>query len=252
MKIIQQLLITISLALCFTNLIIPVPAKTVIPFPEAQKMYANNPEALEKAKQEIIAYHTAKDGLLSGYEEEITIIIAQALHNFTAAKKRLDALSGQRTPAIILDIDETVLSNLQLRIETNFASKSGCDENYIFRDQQRCTGIKPMVDFCKKMRELNYKLIFISSRRGPEDHIKATKANLIRENIQVDEIDGLFLMPVTLHHGTEKMPVGNWKESVRQTLSCSYDIVGCIGDHNNDISGNYIGEIQVKLPNYLY
>mgnify|MGYP003347638178 CR=1 FL=1 len=45
--------------------------------------------------------------------------------------------------SVIFDIDETVLSNVNLSIEENFETKRGTDTNYLFRSQARCSECRP-------------------------------------------------------------------------------------------------------------
>lgn len=225
----------------------------LIPFPEAQKKYTDNPIALNAVKQAIIAHHTSENGKLSGYEQEMAAVCDQFYPAFEQAVTTYVTTTTQlKTPAVIFDIDETILSNVQLRIETDFKSETGSDASYVFRDKQRCTAIKPSVDLCKKLRALGCKVIFISARRGKEDHVLATHANLIKEGITVDETDGLFLKTMDVYTGPGKLSNVVWKGSVREKLSERYEIIGCVGDHVDDISGQFIGTVQVKLPNYLY
>ena len=139
---------------------------------------------------------------------------------------------------------------MDLFVQTNFSSAKGGDESFVFRLDKKCTAIKPMINFCKQLRTMGYKLIFISSRRGPEKIIQATRENLQEQGFEVDDIDGLFLTPMEVY--IKKIPVGVWKESIRASLTPNYDIIGCIGDSESDFAGQHTGEITIKLPNYLY
>lgn len=217
-------------------------------FPDAKKKFAHDEQAINKAKKAIISFQKdIKHGDLTAYEELFKEACNTMLPILTQA---IQQSPKDKTPTIIFDVDETVLSNMDLFVETNFSSAKGGDESFVFRLAKRCTAIKPMVIFCKQLREAGAKLIFISSRRGPEEIIQATRENLINEGFFVDSEDGLYLTPMEVY--VKKIPVGLWKESIRKSLAHRYNIIACIGDSETDFTGQYTGNIVMKLPNYLY
>ena len=206
-------------------------------------------KAYVEAKNAIVRYYTEKDQTgLTGFEVELAVTCDKAKEFFV---KRLVAPKD----TVVFDIDETLLSNLGLVLEENFESKRGSDANHIFRVQERCTPIKPTIEFCAWLRALNYKVIFITSRRlWMKGYEEGTRGNLAREGVTIDVEDGLFLLEQKYAEGEAAISIGAWKRLVRDDLrKKGYNIVACIGDDDGDLAGSdEAGVCNVKLPNYLY
>lgn len=209
---------------------------------EAKKAYAD-------AKMAIVNYYIKKDAFgLTGFECELACICEEA-------KQRFIKYSVTQKDVVVFDIDETLLSNLDLVLEENFESKRGSDANHIFRVNQRCTPIKPTIEFCAWLRALGYKVVFITSRRlWMKGYEEGTRGNLAREGVSIDDQDGLFLLEQKYAEGSGAISIGAWKRLVRDDLrKKSYNIVACIGDDEGDLAGaDEAGVYNVKLPNYLY
>lgn len=219
---------------------------TPLSIPEAKKRFCESPEELEKVKQDITNHYTKRvNELYTGFENEINDICTQIFEFFN------HQTDLKHHSAIIFDIDETVLSNFELSKLLNFESRRGSDDNYSFRVGKKCTAILPMLTLCKKLKDMDFHLIYVSARRGTDDLIKATQENLEREGYHVDE---LYLMPMEIHNEKDpekKVHTKTWKENVRKELSEKYDIIACIGDNDDDMTGECCGK-KFKLPNYLY
>lgn len=209
---------------------------------QAKELYA-------QAKRDVVNYHTVKDASgLTGYEQEIAVLCQRVKDYF----QNRSVTPGD---SVVFDIDETVLSNVNLSIEENFETKRGTDTNYIFRSQARCTPIVPSIDLCSWLRTKGYKVIFITSRRDwMAGYREGTVVNLEREGVRIDPQDGLFLLEQWYNEGPEKISIGAWKRLVRDQLRAKgYTIVACVGDDDGDLAmPDERNVLNVKFPNYLY
>jgi len=228
----KKLIITLLLATpyCYT-----LPIDKPVHLNDAKKLFTTtgNHEELDRIKKNIINYYHSKDG----YEKDVITICHNALDYLTNR-------TIHKNDAIIFDIDETLLSERNLFFEKNLEWIRG-EDTHPFRMQKKCTVIKPMLDLCRALKLLGYKLIAITSRN--KDFELATRENLTSEGFP--EFDQIVLVPIDLYH---KVSAGTWKESERIKLSTTYTIVGSFSDSTVDLDGACCGEYIALLPNYFY
>lgn len=201
----------------------------------AKKQFARDKDKLRDAQQRIAKYHESVDGSLSDYEKELQVICQNALPHFMSQK-------AAPTSAVIFDVDETILSNYQVAQERNFSWT--IDDAFEFRLKSTCAALRPVRDFYHALKSHGFKMIILTSRR--DSLYAATQKNLTEQGFVYDE---LILLPMDLFE--QGISHGEWKTSVRKSLSEKYNIVGCVGDSDSDFKGGYTG-YEVRLPNYLY
>lgn len=140
-------------------------------------------------------------------------------------------ISGVLNPAIIFDIDGTLLTTSN--VSHNFKVSSD-----VFKWQYKgvFAGIPLMIELYNWCLSQGMKVFIITGRR--EALREATITNLNRVNIK--EYTNIFFKP------NGKIDTGNYKLSVRKQISNHYTIIANIGDQLNDL-GEYSG-IEYLLP----
>lgn len=149
--------------------------------------------------------------------------------------------SGEQI-AVVLDIDETSLSNWPLLQKDQFANNP---EDF---DRWVRTGlsdpIRPTLELFNEARDLNVPVFFISGRR--ESLRKATVLDL--DNAGYRHWAELHLRPLTDGNPS----VVPFKSGVRANIEArGYKIVVNVGDQLSDLKGGH-AERTYKLPNPFY
>jgi acid phosphatase len=179
------------------------------------------------------------------YDADIAEAIAQARSYLTARVAR----GGK--PAIVLDIDETSLSNLPaLRANYGFIVAGPCGDlprgpcgflAWILL--ARAEPIRPVLELTRQAREQGVAVFFLTGR--PERVRAATEANLKAAGY---EWTGVLLKPDTLNTPSAV----DFKAAERKKLvEQGYVIVVNVGDQMSDLDGGF-AERTYKLPNPFY
>jgi hypothetical protein len=186
------------------------------------------------------------DYISSGrYEHDLAAVAAQAK---AWLEQRAPAV---RKPAIVLDIDETSLSNWPAYRVNGWGRvvAGGCDlENgpcglRAWQATAKSTAIVPTLNLARRAKEMGVAVFFISGR--PPNLREATERNL-REQGYV--WDGVILLP----EGAQFASAANFKAPERRKLTeMGYTIVLTMGDQQSDLSGGF-AEKTFKLPNPVY
>lgn len=178
------------------------------------------------------------------YETDIAAVVAEA-------REYLNRGIGGARLAIVLDIDETALSNVPaLRAnDYGFIVAGPCDLTRgpcgfaAWIEQARAEPIKPVLELARLARERGVAVFFITGR--PERFRAATERNLKAAGY---EWTGLILKPDDLatHSAVE------FKAAARKKLTeQGYLIVVNVGDQMSDLDGGY-AQRTYKLPNPFY
>jgi predicted secreted acid phosphatase len=191
------------------------------------------PVNLSLVKKEIEQYHDA--GM---YEKELTEAIEKA-HNFILEQSKLNK---DKKLAIVLDIDETSLSNYDKMVKREFiGDKERIHQEILAADSPV---IAPMLALYKDSLEHNIKVFFVTGR--VESERKATEANLLRAGYS--NWADLILRPQDYH----KPSIIPFKSKARQSITNKgYTILASIGDQSSDIAGGFAMK-GFKLPNPYY
>jgi hypothetical protein len=146
--------------------------------------------------------------------------------------------TGKSKPALVLDIDETSLSNYTGMLASGFTAAG----TVVQAASGTGTAIAPTVALYHDAIAQHVSVFFITGR--PSEIQSATEANL--KNVGYDEgWSGLFFKPSEA--GTEE-----FKSSTRAAIQkTGYRIVADVGDQQSDLDGGF-AKRDFKLPNPFY
>ena len=158
---------------------------------------------------------------------------------------------GQSNLAIVLDVDETVLSNLALLKLNDWTLYLSGPTNSVtgpcslaeWIKLQRSEPIQPALDLVRAARARGVAVFLISAR--PESLREPTEKTLHAAGY---EWNGLILKPSKLRVKSEV----EYKAPARQKLAeQGYTILMSVGDQESDLAGGF-AERTFKLPNPFY
>jgi acid phosphatase len=164
----------------------------------------------------------------------------------------LEARAGRVTrPAIVLDIDETSLSNWPAYKANGWGRvvNGECDIERgpcglrAWQASAQAKALKPTLDLDKRARMLGVAVFFITGR--PSNLRDATEKNLREQGFEWDEV---VLLPADRTFPS----AADFKAPERKKIADrGYTIVLSMGDQQSDLSGGY-AERTFKLPNPVY
>jgi predicted secreted acid phosphatase len=199
----------------------------------------DEPTNLYVIKQQLEHYHgcTEPKCYVPQLERQATLAI-QLMKESVASQKPGDKL------AIVLDIDETSLSNWAVETHDDFG--------YIPTDSNMCVFLqcgKVIASTLRIFREAEkdkVAVFFITGR--PEGQRTDTKANLKAEGY--DHWEELYLRP---EDHSKDQTVTQYKSGERaKIVAKGYRIVLNVGDQMSDLLGDSQADHSVKLPNPFY
>jgi acid phosphatase len=154
-------------------------------------------------------------------------------------------------PAIVLDIDETSLSNWPAYRANGWGRvvngecnlESGPCGLRAWQALGRSEALKPTLALATKAKALGVAVFFISGR--PPDLQEATERNLREQGYQWDEV---ILLPPNRRFAS----ASDFKAPARKSIADrGYTILLTMGDQESDLKGGY-AERTFKLPNPVY
>jgi putative acid phosphatase of HAD superfamily subfamily IIIB len=194
----------------------------------------------------IDAQQRVDDYINSGrYEHDVTAVAARAK---AWLEQRAPAVSK---PAIVLDIDETSLSNWPAYRVNGWGRvvAGGCDLDSgpcglrAWQAMGQSKAIAPTLDLARRAKEIGVSVFFISGR--PPNLRDATERNLREQGYIWDDV-------ILLPEGARFASAADFKAPERRRLSeRGYTIVLTLGDQQSDLSGGF-AEKTFKLPNPVY
>jgi acid phosphatase len=191
---------------------------------------SNEPRNLSLCKEEVKAYVTSEQ-----YMEDIRAVTSEA------EKYIAEHINTLRRNAIVLDIDETSLSNLKYELEMDFGYTSSTWTEWKRKSQS--TPILPTLELYEWAQSKKLALFFITGTT--EDLRKAMKTNLL--NAGFISWDSLYMRPVNNHEIASV-----YKPKARKEITeRGYYMIASIGDQESDLVGGY-AEKTFKLPNPMY
>lgn len=188
-------------------------------------------------KRQLQTYHDS-----GVYQKELTQAIASARDYLD---HRADANKHSAQPeklAIVLDIDETSLSNYNNMVARDFTG----DHKKIHEDimAANAPAIEPMLTLYKDAMQRHVAVFFVTGRVQAE--YQATHKNL--KSAGYAHWAGLYLRPT----GYNKKSITPFKSQTRAAITKQgYTIIASIGDQESDLAGGY-AEKTFKLPNPYY
>ncbi len=171
------------------------------------------------------------------YLREVDTIAGQAQAYLEANLER----HRQHRPAIVLDIDETTLSNYPHLEEYDFAYLPKFWRQWV--DSASAPPLQGPLQFFRKARQSDVAVFFITGR-SERDREATTK------NLRSAGFEGYQAL-IMRENGSEQ-DVGVFKQQNRRKLfEQGYTIVVNLGDQLSDLEGGY-AESSFKLPNPMY
>lgn len=195
------------------------------------------PINLSLAKRDIRAYHDS-----GCYEKEFTAVIEKARAYVNQQVLRNQAQKNRKKLAIVLDIDETSISNYAYIAKRDFIT----DPRLILQENTAANAppLKPMLTFYKDALNRGVHIFFVSGR--PTSQFTPTKRNLWRAGFH--HWTALYLRPQNYHQAS----IIPFKSQARRLITeQGYTIIASIGDQNSDFKGGFTQK-GFKLPNPFY
>lgn len=196
------------------------------------RLFAEPPN-LSRLKQEIISYVES-----GAYDRELAAAAAPAAQ-FIAER------AARRTPGerltLVLDIDETVLSNLPTMRPNDFGYVPAVWDAWVARAEAPV--IPATLTVFESARKLGVEIVFITGRR--ESARPGTEKNLRAAGL--GDYAGLFFKPNESSDSTEKFKT----ETRRRLIAEGRVIIANIGDQESDLAGG-LAERTFKLPAPFY
>lgn len=164
----------------------------------------------------------------------------------TEAKEYLEEHLKQPTAklAIVLDVDETALSNYHNLKRIHFSGNAEAYTGaYMLGD---LPPIESVLELYQYALDNQVAVFFISNRPNTPEIHSATVMNLKRAGYH--SWDGVYLRPLT----NDKISIERFKSQARKSIiDKGFNIVLNIGDQPSDINGGY-AKAHIKLPNPFY
>lgn len=195
------------------------------------------PPNLELLKQKVVAYHDSGE-----YQKELAQAISRADHFIV---DRAIANSKKQHPqklAVVLDIDETSLSNYDKIVARQFV----VDHQKINKEYHAANApaIQPMLVLYNDALKHGVSVFFVTGRKDALHQV--TEKNL--SSIGYHHWAGIYFKPNN-YQLASAIP---FKSQTRATITkLGYTIIASIGDQYSDLKGGY-AEKTFKLPNPYY
>jgi predicted secreted acid phosphatase len=196
--------------------------------------FALQPKNLNLSKQDVVRYYESHQ-----YDKDVNHTIATAM-GYLKARLHHSRFHGKK-PAIVLDIDETSLSNYQNMVKMNFG---GTYEAIKFAETASdLPAIEPTLKLFRYAKAHNVAVLFITGR--DESERERTVENL--EHAGYKDWDDLYFR----QDEDKKKTAAVYKTALRKKLSADYDIILNVGDQKSDLVGHYADKVFL-LPNPFY
>jgi HAD superfamily, subfamily IIIB (Acid phosphatase) len=216
------------------------PAEECPPDRESQVPKPEIPIVLDKIKFQLYQYYSGH------YSDEIALVLDDAR---TYVKKRASLV---RNPALVLDIDETALSNWQ-NLKANdlgFIAEGPCDllpkgpcGFLAWTRKHAASAIAPTLILFNQAKANGVAVFFLTGRRAVD-----RKITIVNLNLAGYEGWKKLIMRPDDNHG----PISVFKAAERQRIEAQgYTIVANVGDQRSDLDGG-AAECAFKLPNPFY
>jgi acid phosphatase len=200
-------------------------------------------ENIDLLKKELRAYHecTCKCGCYA-HDLDTQANRAIVFLRRSADAHRAKIASGQKL-AMILDIDETTLSNYEVLLSSDFTfNKPAFDA---WANSAKAPAIPGTVRLFNEAKRLGVAVIFITGRT--EDERATTERNLHEQGI--DGWQQLIMRPAEMKDKTATV----YKSAERAKIAAEgYTMILSVGDQWSDLRGAPEAEFNVKYPNPFY
>jgi acid phosphatase len=183
------------------------------------------------------------------YDADVAAVLQQASDYVT---KRMQQATK---PAVVLDIDETSLSNW-VEIEQDdfaFVAAGACQirpglacGDYDWELSARAEAIQPTFDFYNALKKQSIPVFFVTGRYNRPDLRAATEKNL--KAAGYEDWTGLVM------RSAGSPSVRDFKKKAQDTIAKTYTIIANVGDQWSDLDGDPSHPVdgQFKVPNPFY
>lgn len=217
-------------------------SEKIINFP-ADKRLAN----IGELKTALTKYHDCQpDNRLGCYEKDLAAVCNRARDYLQHHVK------GVSRPAMVLDIDETSLSNWEEIKADDFGFHAKVWNDWV--DSAKAPAIAPMLELYRFARQKGVEVFFITGRREPSRQV--TEKNL--QTAGYADWQQLVLRPQgdkpceNYPNRKETSEVVCYKAGERRKIADQgYHIILNLGDQLSDLRGGY-AQRAYKLPNPFY
>jgi 5'-nucleotidase (lipoprotein e(P4) family) len=194
---------------------------------------------LDLLKDRLTKYHECKDA--NCYYPQIDQQTAKAIE---ILKRRVQRAAPGEKLALVLDIDETSLSNWGDEQREDYGYSAADWDAWV--KSRACTAIPGTLRLYQEAEKDKVAVFFITGRS--EGEREDTAANL--RAVGFTQWDGLALRPPD-HPKDQKVEV--YKSAERgKIVAQGYKIILNVGDQLSDLRGDVQAERSVKLPNPFY
>jgi predicted secreted acid phosphatase len=212
-------------------------------------------------------YKSALDAYVDSgdYEKDIARAIDPAINYLnTRADSELTKPANERQKlAIVLDIDETSVSNLP-EIRTRERYGYNADDFNLWLLKARAPAIRPVLTLYQTARGRGVKVFFVTSRRTVDEiapnrtssaFVEQTLKNLIADGYKGIRQQDVFFRQPSQHDSYSR--VSDYKSHQRlEIVRQGYHIILNVGDQASDLTdvgaANPTYERAVKIPNPFY
>jgi predicted secreted acid phosphatase len=195
------------------------------------------PTNIGKLRTELRAYYDT-----GAYEKEVAAVAEKAEAFIDARAKTNAKLEKPAKLAIVLDIDDTSLSNYPDIVKRDFCENKKLIKRGI--EQASSPAIKPILKLYNDARNEKIAVFFVTGRRYNLQ--KPTEKNLKAAGYTT--WNGIFFRPKE----DTNQSIVPYKTQVRSNITKEgYTIIASIGDQDSDLAGGY-AEKTFKLPNPFY
>ena len=201
-------------------------------------LFATPPTDLAIDKQKLETY------VASGqYEQDIAAVTHQAQAYVLATAKANRQLRQPKKLAIVLDIDETSLSNYPDMLKLDFGGTFA--EIQQANDRGDDPAIQPTLALYKTAVNQGVYVFFVTG--SPESGCQAAQDNL--KAVGYNAWQGFYCKPKAYQSIKSAIP---YKQAMRKQITeQGYTIIASIGDQQSDLQGGY-AERGFQLPNPFY
>jgi hypothetical protein len=191
-----------------------------------------------------------------------TVTIPSATSNYARQMKQIvagaeaylrHAAHGHARPAVVFDIDDTLLNTYDYEVAEQFGYTSA--SNAVWINAAAFPAVFGMPQLVSFAASHGYAVFFITGR--PQSQTAATIKDLTAAGYKAPPAGHLFLKPPTapsyLHCASPAAcTTTEYKSGTRKHISSKgYSILADFGDQYSDLTGGDAGH-QVKIPNPMY
>ena len=200
-------------------------------------VFAKEPTNLDVVKASLIKYHDSGE-----YQKDQAKIIDKAMQYLKTRLEKEKRAENKKKLAVILDIDETSLSNYPDMVRMKFGGT--LPQIIAAEDEGNDPVINPTLELYRYAKANNVAVFFVTGRGEPDR--AATEKNLTQAGYK--NWDGLILKPSDYKEKSASIYKINARSDIEKQ---GYTIVLNIGDQQSDLAGGHADK-TFKLPNPYY